>query len=95
MERFFVIKINHRWEMFLDPKILEYFGEKEKKYEGCLTCIGEIIEVERYPMISVQYYNLKGELVSICLKDFEAQVFQHELNHLDGVEEKLRKKGFM
>lgn len=89
MKPFFAIKNDHRWELILNPGIIEYIGEPEEKIEGCLTWLGRKIAVERYPSIEVEYVNLKNYRVHETLTGFQAQVFQHEYNHLMGIEEKF------
>jgi len=54
--------------------------------EGCLSIDRSIVGyVPRYKRVTVKAYNLEGEEVKIKLKDFEAIVFQHEIDHLNGV----------
>lgn len=77
------------WELIIHPEIQEYIGKPETKTEGCLTWIGKDIIAERYPEIIVIFFNLKEERIQKKLSGFYAQVFQHEYNHLMGVEEKV------
>lgn len=90
MERFFAIKVNHWWDIVIDPQIIEYKGNPVIKTEGCLTWLGRSFEVRRYPEIRVRYYNLRGEEIGRTISGFEAQVWQHEYNHLEGVEEIIK-----
>ena len=78
------------WDIVINPIIEDYIGNKETKIEGCLTWLGKKIEVERYPAIKVMYCNLKGEGISEVIEGYLAQVFQHEYNHLKGIEEKVK-----
>lgn len=87
MEKFFAIKNNHHWEIVINPVVLHCKGKKEEKIERCLTWIGKRIKVNRSPEISVKYYNFKGEKLSTSIIDYEAQVWQHEYDHLMGIEE--------
>lgn len=93
MEQFFIVKdITTRlsfWELIIHPKIINYIGKPETKIEGCLTWIGKDIIAKRYPEIEVEYYTLKCEKVRKRITGFMAQVWQHEYNHLMGVEEKV------
>jgi len=90
MNCFFAIKVNHVWDLIIDPVILEYHGEKSTKEEGCLTWIGKTIIAERYPEIVVRYFNIKGEIKNNTLTGYEAQIWQHEYSHLKGREEKFK-----
>jgi len=92
-EPFFVVKdITKRlpfWELIIHPEILKYTGKKEVKTEACLTWIGKDIVAERYPEIDVRYFDLKGKVVHKRITGFMAQAFQHEYNHLLGIEENV------
>ena len=90
MEKFFAIKIDHFWDIIVHPIILKEVGKKKEFKEGCLTWLGKTIYAKRYSEIEVSYYNLKGELQNRVISGFEAQVWQHEYNHLIGVEEDVR-----
>lgn len=87
MHPFFVMKRKGIWEIYIYPKINKYYGQKEQKKEGCLTWIGKHILAERYECIEVEYYDLSGNLIKEDLNGFEAQIFQHEYDHLNGKEE--------
>ena len=69
---------------YLNPKILSEDGS-EVLEEGCLS-IPEVREdVERSFTLKVEYQTLNGETVQEELDDLPARVFQHELDHLNGV----------
>ncbi len=78
------------WELILNPIIDKYIGMKELKAEGCLTWRGKTIVAERNRAIEVSYYDIDGKLHSgKLIKGFEAEIWQHEVDHLNGVEEKF------
>lgn len=54
-------------------------------WEGCLSVPGLRGYVERPRKIRVDYLDEKAEPQSLVAEDFVATVFQHELDHLDGV----------
>jgi peptide deformylase len=54
-------------------------------WEGCLSVPGLRGYVERPRQIRVDYLDAAGEPRSLTAQDFLATVFQHELDHLDGV----------
>ena len=53
--------------------------------EGCLSIPGIYKRVKRPEKISVKYMNEKGETVEEELDGIWARVYQHELDHLNGV----------
>lgn len=52
--------------------------------EGCLSAPGKYIEKERYAHIKINFQNLQGKPQERILKDFDARIFQHEYDHLEG-----------
>lgn len=79
-----------KWRIVIDPKITEYIGIKEIKCEGCLTWKGRVVVAERSRAVRVDYYNEIGEhITGEIYKGFDAQVWQHEVNHLNGIEEQI------
>jgi len=70
-----------------NPKIMSH--SEEKTYlpngEGCLS-IDRVVEglVHRPRRITIEGYNIKGELVKLRLRDYIAVVFQHEIDHING-----------
>jgi peptide deformylase len=78
------------WKLIINPKIDKYFGMIEPKLEGCLTWVGKSILADRYRAINVSYDDIDGNHhINVLLKGFEAQIFQHEINHLNGVKENV------
>ena len=84
---FFCINYAKEPEIFINPEITVYNGDVRTNVEGCLSFPGKKIIAKRYPEITVRYMNEKGKLVKKDLKDMEAQVFQHEYDHIMGIEE--------
>ena len=65
--------------------------EKTKDLVVFLDGIGRTIIAERYPSILVSYWNQDSSFIeNEFLDDYEAQVWQHEINHLDGKQEILK-----
>lgn len=77
------------WSLIIDPHIMEYVGIKEIKCEGCLTWKGKTIVAERSRGVTVRYYGEEGKPHFELRKGFDAQIWQHEINHLDGIEEEI------
>ena len=92
MGNFFAIKVGHVWDLVICPEILAYNGKPTTEREGCLTWLGKAIVAKRYPNIDVTYYNIKGEKFVRTISGFEAQIWQHEYNHLRGIKEVIEEK---
>jgi peptide deformylase len=71
-----------------NPRILNHSMEKTylSTGEGCLS-VSEIIPgyVPRYSRITVQGNDINGKEIKVHLKGLLAIVFQHEIDHLQGV----------
>jgi peptide deformylase len=69
----------------INPEILDRSGKLVSGWEGCLSVPGLRGLVLRDQAITVQYLTRYGELVQQELTGFVARIFQHELDHLDGI----------
>ena len=71
--------------VLFNPKITILSEQKQGCWEGCLSVPDLRGFVERPEKIKVNYLNELGEKSEIQLEGFLATVFQHELDHLDGI----------
>lgn len=69
----------------VNPEITVIGAETEIGMEGCLSLPGLLGEVDRALQISVKALNRHGRPVRIKARDWLARIFQHEVDHLDGV----------
>jgi peptide deformylase len=53
--------------------------------EGCLSLPGIFAPVTRAEWVTLQAQDLEGRPVSMTARGLRARVFQHEVDHLDGV----------
>ena len=70
--------------VLFNPEIVKGKGE-QVRYEGCLSIPGYIGEVARQEQVTITGLDEKGRRVRLKVEDYLARVFQHELDHLDGV----------
>jgi peptide deformylase len=68
-----------------NPKIIKASRETQVGQEGCLSVIGYVGEVERAAQVIIGGQDLHGKKVRIKADGFLARVFQHEIDHLNGV----------
>jgi peptide deformylase len=83
--RVIVVKPEDELYIVINPEIVKAHGGLEKGYEGCLSIPGWIGEVERWTRIVVKGKDRYGKDIRIRANDFLARVFQHEIDHLDGI----------
>lgn len=69
----------------INPKIIKYSREKIEDWEGCLSFYGVRGSVPRSKTITVEYHNEKGEKIIEETTGLWARIFQHEIDHLNGV----------
>ena len=69
----------------VNPLILAESEETEEGQEACLSIPSLHGDVPRNLAVDVQYTNEKGEEIEERMEGFLARVFQHELDHLDGI----------
>ncbi len=73
------------FEFYANPEIVRYGTETAPGGEGCLSvpdCRGI---VERPQEIDVRYHTLNGKDTLETVSGFTAVIFQHEIDHLEGI----------
>lgn len=73
-----------------NPKIVDQSKEEVLLEEGCLSYPGLFIKIKRPRRIKVRYTQPDGEVVTKTFADLTARVFQHEMDHLDGIDFRSR-----
>jgi peptide deformylase len=69
----------------VNPEISRFSSETVVGIEGCLSIPGLVGEVERAESISIKGFNRFGKPVKVKASGWLARVFQHEIDHLDGI----------
>ena len=69
----------------LNPEIVKASEEKLMGVEGCLSIPGLVGEVERHAQIQIKGLNKHGKPMKIKANGWLARIFQHEIDHLNGV----------
>ena len=84
-ERFFIAKIAKKFIICFNPEIRS-FAKKERVYfEGCLSIPNYFGEVKRPIFIRVLYLDETGQRISKKLSGPSSWIFQHEMDHLNGI----------
>ena len=79
-------KENMPFEVYLNPKISNYSEKKQTVREGCLSIPNRSDTLNsRSLSISLDYDTLKGEHKNESVEGFTAVIFQHEIDHLNGI----------
>lgn len=69
----------------INPEIVKVSEETLMGVEGCLSIPGLLGEVERYAEVHVKALNRHGKPVKIKAQGWLARIFQHEIDHLNGI----------
>jgi peptide deformylase len=68
----------------INPEIISSVGQVIAE-EACLSIPGFTSDVKRKQRVVIEAYNRGGELMEIEAEELLARVFQHEIDHLDGI----------
>jgi peptide deformylase len=77
-------EIDSTKRVFINPEIIETSEETIAYEEGCLSFPGIHEKVNRPSRVRVSYLDEKFQEHDEWFEGFEARVFQHEIDHLDG-----------
>ena len=90
-KKVFVAKIDNKWRTFINPRIVETSTDYNIHVESCMSFPNKFNKVKRYNKIVLEHQvharnGIKGN--AFITEEFEgrnAQVIQHEIDHLLGV----------
>jgi len=71
--------------VMVNPEIVEASEEMVVGVEACLSVTGLVGDVERHQKIVVKGLNRYGKPAKVKAEGWLARIFQHEIDHLDGV----------
>lgn len=69
----------------VNPEIVKASDEMVQGVEGCLSIPALVGEVERHAGVVVKAQNRRGQPVKIKANGWLARIFQHEIDHLEGI----------
>lgn len=78
-------KDDHTFTVFINPVIAKYEGEVEEDYEGCLSVPDVYGKVPRHTKVRVKALNEDGKEFRVTAEGFLARIFQHEIDHTNGI----------
>lgn len=78
-------KEGYPFEFFVNPEIVEYVGGMKPGGEGCLSVPDMRGVVSRAQSIVLKYRDKDFVEHTDTIEGFTAVIFQHEIDHLDGV----------
>ncbi len=72
-------------QVYINPELLKLSRGRKDKHEGCLSIRGKWGMVPRAEKATLRAYDEQGRAFTRGASGFLAHVFQHEMDHLDGV----------
>ncbi len=78
-------KIPQKLFVVFNPEFSRLSEEKVFGTEGCLSIPGYVGNVERHESLTVKGQNRHGQQITIKTNGWLARIFQHEVDHLNGV----------
>ena len=85
LKRILVAAVEDDEYVLVNPVIEEASEITESGPEGCLSIPGIQVEVERPTGITISGKDVSAEPIRIQAEGLLARIFQHEVDHLDGV----------
>ena len=71
--------------VFINPEIINLSKKKRKMEEGCLSVRWLYGQVNRHEKVTIKAYDENGKLMTVGASGLLAQIFQHEIDHLNGI----------
>ena len=71
--------------VMVNPEITQVSAETEVGIEGCLSVPDLVGDVERFTQITIKGQSRRGQPMRVKASGWLARIFQHEVDHLDGV----------
>lgn len=78
-------KDDRTFSVFINPQITKYEGAVVEDFEGCLSIRDVYGKVPRHDKVRVKATDLAGREVRVTAEGFLARIFQHEIDHTNGI----------
>ena len=80
-----VIEVKDKKLVLMNPEIVSQSNKKIVFPEGCLSFPGKELPIIRYETVTVSFLNELGKKRTIKTGGFLSVVFQHEIDHINGI----------
>lgn len=78
-------KSDRSFRVFINPEITKYEGKQVEDFEGCLSVKDIYGRVKRYEKVRIKAQDEHGNPAKLTANGFLARVFQHEIDHTNGI----------
>jgi len=73
------------FKAYINPEIIKFYGDIVEDYEGCLSVPDFYGKVPRYSKVRIKATGIDGRPINLTASGFLAKIFQHEIDHTNGV----------
>ena len=73
------------YKVFINPKVTKVNDKLILGKEECPSVPNLVAFIERHQKITIEYLSIEGEYIEEELEEFNARVFMHENDHLEGI----------
>jgi peptide deformylase len=84
-ERIIVINEGKRVGVYVNPEIIKTSPAMAESEEGCFSVPGVFGVVDRHKRVTIQALDRHGRRVTLQCSGLQAFIFQHEIDHLNGI----------
>lgn len=85
LKRVMIIKIDSKNILMINPLLVSNKKTKDVAEEGCLSIPECFLKIKRWSNIDIKALDINGKEMKMNLRGLSARVFQHEIDHLDGI----------
>ena len=78
-------KDDHSFTVFINPQIIKSEGNIKADFEGCLSVPSVYGKVPRHEKIKLKALDISGKEFRVTAEGFLARIFQHEIDHCNGL----------
>lgn len=73
------------FQAYINPEIIKLYGDIIEDYEGCLSVPDIYGKVPRYNKARIRAMGIDGKTINMTASGFLAKIFQHEIDHTNGI----------
>jgi peptide deformylase len=85
LKRIIIVNFGKELKAFINPEIVRKSLRTNIAAEGCLSLPKVWLEIKRANWVKVKTLNEEGAPVELRAEKFLARIFQHEIDHLNGI----------
>ena len=78
-------KKDRTFQVFINPEVTKFEGKVVEDFEGCLSIKDIYGKVPRHEKVRIKALGENGQVVRVTAEGFLARVFQHEIDHTNGI----------